>query len=288
MHLDLKDAMQKAGADADVRAIILTGAGRGFCAGADMGGLQAIGAGAPAVDRSTKAGRRPAGRQHPGRIPDDLFLLPGDPEIHHRRHQRAGGGPGLRHPALRRPALRRRIGGVHHRLRPARPDRRAWRELAAAAAGRPAGGARPALLGPQVPRARGAVARAGEPGHPRRQADGRDPRLCPAAGRHRLAALGRGDEAPALGGRSSRPWPRRPCRPTTRWSSRSRPPTSRKASPTSSRSARRGSPGKCARPSRSRSRRGCQVIRRRSTSADDARRAPARRRSARGCRRTPC
>ena len=56
MHLDLKDAMQKAGADEGIRAIILTGAGRGFCAGADMGGLQAIGAGAPASDRSTQAG----------------------------------------------------------------------------------------------------------------------------------------------------------------------------------------------------------------------------------------
>ena len=55
MHVDLKDAMQKAGADPNVRGIILTGAGRGFCAGADMGGLQAIGAGASA-DRSTKAG----------------------------------------------------------------------------------------------------------------------------------------------------------------------------------------------------------------------------------------
>ena len=54
MHFDLKDAMQKAGADPDVRVIILTGAGRGFCAGADMGGLQAIGAGASA-DRSTTA-----------------------------------------------------------------------------------------------------------------------------------------------------------------------------------------------------------------------------------------
>ncbi len=54
MHLDLKDAMQKAGSDSDVRAIILTGAGRGFCAGADMSGLQAIGAGAP-VDRRTDA-----------------------------------------------------------------------------------------------------------------------------------------------------------------------------------------------------------------------------------------
>lgn len=54
MHLDLKDAMYKAGADSEIRAIILTGAGRGFCAGADMGGLQAIGAGA-STDRSSKA-----------------------------------------------------------------------------------------------------------------------------------------------------------------------------------------------------------------------------------------
>src|SRR5213075_2484539 len=54
MHLDLKDAMQQAGGDAEIRAIILTGAGRGFCAGADMGGLQAIGAGA-AADRGTAA-----------------------------------------------------------------------------------------------------------------------------------------------------------------------------------------------------------------------------------------
>ena len=49
MHLDLKEAMHTAGADPEVRAIILTGSGRGFCAGADMGGLQAIGAGAEAA-----------------------------------------------------------------------------------------------------------------------------------------------------------------------------------------------------------------------------------------------
>src|SRR5262245_20087384 len=53
MHLDLRDAMQTAGADDDVRAIILTGAGRGFCAGADMSSLQAIGTGG-APDRNSK------------------------------------------------------------------------------------------------------------------------------------------------------------------------------------------------------------------------------------------
>jgi enoyl-CoA hydratase/carnithine racemase len=55
MHLDLRHAMQKAGADPDVRAIILTGAGRGFCAGADMSGLQAIGAGGSASRSSNAA-----------------------------------------------------------------------------------------------------------------------------------------------------------------------------------------------------------------------------------------
>jgi enoyl-CoA hydratase/carnithine racemase len=62
MHLDLKEAMQTAAADRDVRVIVLTGAGRGFCAGADMGGLQAIGAGtATASDRKTAAGADLAG-----------------------------------------------------------------------------------------------------------------------------------------------------------------------------------------------------------------------------------
>ena len=55
MHFDLRDAMHRAGADPEVRVIILTGAGRGFCAGADMGGLQAIQAGAGNADRTVKA-----------------------------------------------------------------------------------------------------------------------------------------------------------------------------------------------------------------------------------------
>ncbi len=42
MSRELQDAMLAAGQDSSVRAIILTGAGRGFCAGADMELLQSI------------------------------------------------------------------------------------------------------------------------------------------------------------------------------------------------------------------------------------------------------
>lgn len=42
MGIELRDAMFAAAADDTVRAIILTGAGRGFCAGADMGLLNAF------------------------------------------------------------------------------------------------------------------------------------------------------------------------------------------------------------------------------------------------------
>ncbi|MFI4975490.1 MAG: enoyl-CoA hydratase [Caulobacterales bacterium] len=42
MHSEVKSAMREASDDAAVRVIVLTGAGRGFCAGADMGTLQDI------------------------------------------------------------------------------------------------------------------------------------------------------------------------------------------------------------------------------------------------------
>ncbi|HWA89826.1 MAG TPA: enoyl-CoA hydratase [Rhizomicrobium sp.] len=42
MHREVKAAMRDASDDASVRVIVLTGAGRGFCAGADMDRLQTI------------------------------------------------------------------------------------------------------------------------------------------------------------------------------------------------------------------------------------------------------
>ena len=45
MHREVKAAMRAAADDDAVRVIVLTGAGRGFCAGADMAGLQGMHAG---------------------------------------------------------------------------------------------------------------------------------------------------------------------------------------------------------------------------------------------------
>ncbi len=47
MEGEVRQAMQEAGSDDNVRAIVITGAGRGFCAGADMSLLQSV------VDRGT-------------------------------------------------------------------------------------------------------------------------------------------------------------------------------------------------------------------------------------------
>ena len=57
MAIEVKDAIGQAGNDPDVRCIVVTGAGRGFCAGADMEALQQIEeAGAGAVARANVDG----------------------------------------------------------------------------------------------------------------------------------------------------------------------------------------------------------------------------------------
>lgn len=75
MEAEVRQAMADAAGDADARVIVLTGAGRGFCAGADMSLLQGV---ESTTDEARAAADRAAmeGTPIPGRldVPDDFSL----------------------------------------------------------------------------------------------------------------------------------------------------------------------------------------------------------------------
>ena len=70
MHAEVRDALTRAADDPQVRAVLLTGAGRGFCAGQDLND-RAVSAGDGLV-RVARARRRATGtsRLGPGRTGD--------------------------------------------------------------------------------------------------------------------------------------------------------------------------------------------------------------------------
>ena len=88
-------ALEECAGSEDVRVIVVTGAGRGFCAGADMDGLQALGDDPRSADSLPRDPR-----------PADLPAI--DSQAYCRRDQRSVRRHRARAGADVRPALRRR------------------------------------------------------------------------------------------------------------------------------------------------------------------------------------
>src|ERR671916_609896 len=103
MQRELCAALDEVDADPDVRAVVVTGRGRGFCAGADLGGGEASfdnssGRAAGVVDGQVRLRVRPAGAGAGGVLvvvpAPGRGHQPGDGVVCDRSGVRSGGGAG--------------------------------------------------------------------------------------------------------------------------------------------------------------------------------------------------
>ena len=148
--------------DEKVVGIVLTGAGRGFCAGMDMNALNSMSAGGGRAEDDLSALDAHPGRSRDGRrLPGDVCVSAVDPQTADRGDQRCVRRPRLLLCTAVRHALRRENREVHDRVFATRSRRRARRELAVAAPDRPGSRARSAVERAQVRRRRSAAARPG-------------------------------------------------------------------------------------------------------------------------------
>ena len=164
MHTEYRWAVDQAEHDPDVRVIVVTGAGRGFCAGADAAALSGH------VDRGGyDAGHRPTTSPPPAtacrpELDHDFAFHFGltTPVIAAINGPAAGVGLVLACYCDLRFAARRRE--AHDRARAAQPAGRVRPVVAAAPTDRPGPGQRPAAVEPGRPRRGGRGHRPGERG----------------------------------------------------------------------------------------------------------------------------
>ncbi len=133
MGSEVRHAVATAEADPAVVGIVITGAGRGFCAGADMKTLTSITEGGTLAADEGELPPAPASAAAAGRSRRRVHLPARLPEADHRRHQRRLRRDGGADRAVVRCAVHGRGRRDAHRLRAAGPHRRVGPELAAAA-----------------------------------------------------------------------------------------------------------------------------------------------------------
>ena len=80
MHAEIRDALAAAVDDSKVRVIVLTGAGRGFCAGADMKSLQAAAKGEPNPYGEAMQARELKQNRNAGRFGGSYSFFPSIPK----------------------------------------------------------------------------------------------------------------------------------------------------------------------------------------------------------------
>ena len=160
----LKEALERLSTDRDCGAIVITGAGRGWCAGGDVKTMESRGRDQTVEDRAE-------GLRRAHQLPLLLRTMPKD---RHRRDQRPGRRRRARPGARLRSAHRRQIGAVRHRLCPHRLFRRLRRLVEPDPAGRHRQGARALFHRRHHRRRGGGPARHRQPRRRRRRTAGRD------------------------------------------------------------------------------------------------------------------
>ena len=210
MHRALMAALEDAEADSSCRALLLTGAGRGFCAGQDLSDRVASGDTRPDLGAHHRDVLQSAGAETARAAVSGCCCRQRRCRRRRRQHRarlrHRAGGARRQFPAglcQDRPGA-----GFRRHLVPAAPRRRRARPRAGAA-GRAAAGGKGGSLGPDLEGGR------------RRQADGRGGEAR-AALRHRADLRPRPDQARARRRRDQRS--RRPARPRARPAARSAAP----------------------------------------------------------------